>query len=75
MHQPRSSEHHLTAVQCCRTALHLAARAGQAGAVRVLVAEMQDPERGVYVNQGDAQGITALFLALQKGLLQGSCIT
>lgn len=41
----------------------------------MLVAEMQDPERGVYVNQGDAQGITALFLALQKGLLQGSCIT
>ena len=36
--------------------------------VRVLVEELKDPERGDFVNAGDTQGITAVFLALQKGV-------
>ena len=38
----------------------------------MLVEELQEPERGQYVNMGDAQGITALFLALQKGTLSSA---
>ena len=54
-----------------RSALHLAARAGQAAVVRVLLADMPEAERSEYVNAMDTQGITPLFLALQKGALQG----
>ena len=35
--------------------------------VRVLLADMQEADRADFVNAADTQGITPLFLALQKG--------
>lgn len=53
----------------CRTALHLAARAGAEDMLHVLLDDMEEAERKEYVNEADKNGITPVYLARQKGKL------
>lgn len=51
----------------CRNALHLAARSCNVAMLRLLVEGEDAAAAAVYVNEPDKSGITALFLAMQKG--------
>ncbi|KAK9815857.1 hypothetical protein WJX72_010854 [[Myrmecia] bisecta] len=53
--------------QTGRNALHLAARAGNAEMLRVLLEDLEKEDRVAFVNEADKNGITAVFLAKQKG--------
>ncbi len=50
-----------------RSALHLAARGGQAGALKALLEDLDEEERVAFLNDPDKNGITPVFLAKQKG--------
>ena len=49
------------------SSLHLAARGGQAGALRALLEDLEEEERVAFLNDADKNGITPVFLAKQKG--------
>ncbi len=51
----------------CRSALHLAARAGALDVLEVLLEDLEKPDRLEYVNAADKSGITPVFLAKQRG--------
>ena len=54
-------------VEChCRSALHLAARAGAIDVLEVLLEDLEKPDRLEYVNAADKSGITPVFLAKQR---------
>ena len=50
----------------CRSALHLAARAGALDVLEVLLEDLEKPERLEYINAADKSGITPVFLAKQR---------
>ncbi|KAK9835913.1 hypothetical protein WJX74_010869 [Apatococcus lobatus] len=50
-----------------RSALHLAARCGQADALKALLEDLDEEERVAFLNDADKNGITPVFLAKQKG--------
>ena len=50
-----------------RNALHLAARSCNVAMLRLLVEGEDAAAAAAYVNEPDKSGITALFLAMQKG--------
>jgi len=52
---------------CARNALHLAARSCNVDMLRLLVGGEDAAADAAYVNEPDRNGITALFLAMQKG--------
>ena len=51
----------------CRNALHLAARSCNVAMLRLLIEGGDAAANVAYVNEPDKSGITALFLAVQKG--------
>lgn len=51
----------------CRSALHLAARAGALDVLEVLLEDLEKADRLEYVNAADKSGITPVFLAKQRG--------
>lgn len=51
----------------CRSALHLAARAGALDVLEVLLEDLEKADRREYVNAADKSGITPVFLAKQRG--------
>ena len=51
----------------CRNALHLAARSCNVAMLRLLIEGDDAATNVAYVNEPDKSGITALFLAMQKG--------
>jgi len=53
-----------------RNALHLAARSCNVDMLRLLVGGEDAAADAAYVNEPDRNGITALFLAMQKGAAQ-----
>lgn len=50
----------------CRSALHLAARAGEADVVQALLEGLKPKDQVAYVNELDSHGFTPLFLAQQR---------
>ena len=56
-------------VYLCRSALHLAARAGALDVLEVLLEDLEKADRLEYVNAADKSGITPVFLAKQRGTL------
>ena len=47
--------------------MHLAARCGQADALKALLEDLDTEERVAFLNDADKNGITPVFLAKQKG--------
>ena len=47
--------------------MHLAARCGQADALKALLEDLDEEERVAFLNDADKNGITPVFLAKQKG--------
>lgn len=63
-----SSRRHVQYSNCmCRSALHLAARAGALDVLEVLLEDLEKADRLEYVNAADKSGITPVFLAKQRG--------
>ena len=58
---------HGSALCVVRSALHLAARCGQADALKALLEDLDEEERVAFLNDADKNGITPVFLAKQKG--------
>eukprot|EP00882_Tetradesmus_deserticola_P006660 GHRQ01007013.1.p1 GENE.GHRQ01007013.1~~GHRQ01007013.1.p1 ORF type:complete len:195 (+),score=75.21 GHRQ01007013.1:144-728(+) len=56
-----------------RTAVHMAARAAGSAMLGVLLDAMPEQERTDLINQADKSGITAVFLAFQRGEEGASC--
>ncbi|DBA82933.1 TPA: hypothetical protein ACH3X1_006717 [Trebouxia sp. C0004] len=63
------SDRKLLEPQGGRSALHLAARAGALDVLEVLLEDLEKADRLEYVNAADKSGITAVFLAKQRGPL------